>query len=164
MSELPACLMSPRETERLVAEATNRLTLELGAWHGETTAQLAQVAAQVWTIDHHRGDRHTGPADTLADYFDTLERAGVRDQVVSVVGVFGDVLHMLRQGTFDMVIVDGEHDAASVGFQVAYARMLLAPGGTLALHDWGRWDVEPAARTTLPKPHAIVDSLALWDL
>ena len=40
------------------------------------------------------------------------------------------------RGTYDLVFIDGAHDAVSVANDIAVARELLAPGGLIAFHDY----------------------------
>lgn len=164
MSTLPDCLMSPRELDVLDQLAAGRTVLELGAWRGVTTLRLATVADQVVTIDHHRGDAHTGPADTLADYFAAVRGSDLRDCVVSIVGDIESACYVLREGTFDLVLVDAAHDYDSVRSHLSIASVLVRPRGTIALHDWGRYDVTRAALNVRSEPDNIIDSLALYHI
>lgn len=164
MSQLPSCLMTPREHDRLRQLAALQVCLELGAWEGVTTAVLAEVATQVWTVDHHHGDAFTGPRETLPAYWMNVEPAGPRPDVITIVGNFADVLPRLREHSFDLVLVDGAHDMQSVYHDVNWAMRLSRPGGIIAVHDWGRWDVQAACKKVLPLPGELTESLAGWHL
>lgn len=164
MTSTPGCLMSPREHDVLRQVACGKLVLELGAWEGETTVQLAQVACRVWTVDHHRGDRFTRARYTLFRYYQNIADAGLEDRVVTIVGEFRHVLPYLARDRFGVVLVDGAHDLDSVRFDVVQALALVSREGMIAVHDWGRWQVEPACRPLLGEPDELVDSLALWRL
>lgn len=162
MTSTPGCLMSPREHDLLRQVARGKLVLEMGAWEGETTVLLAEVAARVWTVDHHRGDRFVGLRDTLARYFVNVAQSGREDRVVSIVGDFRHVLPYLSRDHFGVVLVDGAHDYDSIQADVVQALALVSREGVIAVHDWGRWEVAPACRALLGAPYEVVDSLALW--
>lgn len=162
MNELPDCLMSPRELACLVGLAQGRMVLELGSWRGEATAAMALGAKCVWSVDWHRGDEGTGPADTLADYFATLRREGVERKVVSVVGRFDRVYGALKHASFDMVVVDGAHDAGSVTYDVVCAIELCRWPGIIAVHDFDRTEVARVATELLGPGPEICETLALY--
>ena len=164
MSQLPSCLMTPREHDRLRELARGKVAIELGAWEGVTTAVLAEVAAQVWTVDHHHGDAFTGPRETLPAYWMNVEPVGPARNVITIVGYFEDVLPKLQLDAFDLVLVDGAHDLDSVKADIVAALLLVSQGGSIAVHDWGRWDVAAAGRGLLGDPNELVDSLAVWHL
>lgn len=160
----PDCLMTPREHGLLREIARGKLVLEMGAWHGETTRVLAEVAATVWTVDHFGGDGFTGYDDVLPAYLATLAASGRQDKVVTVVGEFSQVLPVLGNSTFDLVVVDGAHDYESVRRDVTYASVLVKPDGAIVVHDYGRWEVEPASVQQLGEPNEVYESLAVWRL
>lgn len=128
--------MSPAEVLRLRELAAGRRVLELGAWCGHTTIELARVAELVVSVDWHHGDAHAGEQDTLARYM-----ANVRHfpNVVPIVGRFEQVAGLL-QPIYELVIVDGQHDVGSVKRDLAIARLLAAEGATILVHDYGRFD------------------------
>lgn len=161
-TDTPMCLMSPREHELLRQLARGKSVLELGAWCGMTTVVLAQVANRVWTVDHFEGDAFTGRCSTLGHYWASLRAAGVEESVITVVGEFGVVLRVLRLSWFDLVLVDGAHDYDSVRHDVSQAAALVTRTGAVAVHDYGRWDVERACSELLGFPDQVVDSLAIW--
>jgi predicted O-methyltransferase YrrM len=159
----PSCLMSPRETEWLTRAARGRVCLELGTWHGETTRALARVADVVWTVDHHRGDAHLGEHVTWHRHLAAVEREGLMDKIITVVGPFDRVLWVLSEGTFGLVLVDGAHDKHSVLHDTDRARNLMTQDGLLCVHDWGRFEVARGAIPILGTPDTVIDSLAVWD-
>jgi hypothetical protein len=66
---------------------------------------------------------------------------------------------------FDLVWVDGGHEADVCAHDVKWARKLLHPiGGTLAVHDYGE-DTCPGVREALDAwkvPPRLVDTLAVY--
>lgn len=143
--------------------AVGRRVLELGAWQGKTTVALAEVAMEVWTVDHHEGDSCTGPADTLESYFKTLQYDYRRRTVVSIVGEFAAVLPCLKDGEWDLVLVDGDHDYISVVDDCRAARRLVGRPGVVVVHDLDRPEVQKATHRVLGPSHGGVQTLAWWN-
>jgi hypothetical protein len=85
---------------------------------------LAQSARAVASVD-------TGDPTPAADW---LSRFGIGGQVDLRRGTFADVVPAL--GRFDMVFVDGTHDAPNVRADLDLALAALAPGGVVACHDY----------------------------
>lgn len=123
---------------RTLAELANgKIVLELGAWLGRSTVCLAQTAARLYSVDWHRGDEHAGLAPTLAPYLRNLNRYGLFDRVIPIIGRFEDVLPALGYAHFDGVFLDGFHTYEAVLSDADQARRLVAPGGWMAFHDYG---------------------------
>jgi len=162
VNQTPDCLMTVAETNMLVELARDRWVLQLGAWKGETTLRLADVARLVVDVDHFRGDAYTGPADTLPEYRANLARSCVADDVVTVVASFGMVWDVLARRCYGLVVVDGAHDLQSVRHDLELAVVMCKPDGHIAVHDWGRWDVERACTGLLGTPDSFVESLAIY--
>lgn len=163
MSQPPDEMMSNPETNALLHYAQRKRVLELGAWRGRTTAKLATVAKLVVSVDTHRGDAMTGPADTLQSYMDHVSGPVAAGVVVPMVCTFALAREVLAAGTYDLVVCDGAHDYDSVREQVLTAAAMLYVGGCLAVKSWGKWDVTKACRSLLREPDEVVDCLALWD-
>jgi SAM-dependent methyltransferase len=122
---------------------------------------LARSARVVHSVDWHRGDEDAGWTDSLPVFTENLRRHGVADSVVVHVGAFDQVLSLLVPGRFDLVFVDGAHDFASVAGDVAEALRLVKPGGAMALHDWGRFEVAEAVRSVTDLPADVTDHLGV---
>jgi SAM-dependent methyltransferase len=116
--------LSYAEGRALWELARGKRVLELGRFHGRSTVALAQSAREVVSVDV------TDP-EIAAGW---LERLGAADRVALHRGTFVAVVP--RLGEFDLVFVDGEHDAANVRADVELALSVLAPGGVLACHDY----------------------------
>ncbi|OWK37955.1 class I SAM-dependent methyltransferase [Fimbriiglobus ruber] len=113
-----------REGRELWAAARGRRVLELGRLYGRATVALAQSAAALVSVDIEDPE----PAGSWLARFGLAGRADLRR------GAFADIVPSL--GSFDLVFVDGSHDGPSVRADLALARSVLAPGGTLACHDY----------------------------
>ncbi len=104
--------------------ARGKRVLELGRFHGRSTVALAQSARLVVSVD-------TGDPAPAADW---LARFGVGERVDLHRGTFADIVP--RLGQYDLVFVDGAHDAPNVRADLELALAALAPGGVLACHDY----------------------------
>jgi hypothetical protein len=111
----------------------------------------ARVAGTVlFTVDHHRGseenqagwehhdtevvDPTTGRMDTLPFFRRTIERAGLEDVVVAVVGPSATVGRAWRT-PLGLLFIDGGHalDVATIDYETWSANVV--PGGLLVFHD-----------------------------
>ena len=109
--------LTEAEGELLFQAATGRRVLELATHAGRATVCLAQSAESVVSVG--------------ADYEEAAEwvrRYGLCDRVEFVRGV--------PNARFDLILIDGEHDAANVTRDIATAVAHLVPGGRLAFHDY----------------------------
>jgi hypothetical protein len=128
--------------------------LEVGTYCGKSAVYLGYAArrggAQVFSVDHHRGseenqagwehhdqslvDPETGRMDTLPLARRALERAGLEDTVVLVVG-HSTAVAVVWAAPLSLLFIDGGH-----GEEVAWADYRawspkVAAGGYLAIHD-----------------------------
>lgn len=128
--------------------------LEIGTYCGKSAIYLGAAAraagAVLFTIDHHRGseehqpgweyrdpalvDPETGRYNTLPCFQRTIERAGLED---TVIGVVGDARTIARYwGTpLGLVFIDGSHTDESATADYEGWTTHLLPGGLLAIHD-----------------------------
>lgn len=149
--------LSVAEGEALQCLATGRAVLELGAWKGRSTVCLAAVARRVVSVDAHRGDPATGPADTYAEYLANVTASGSLDRITPVLLRFQDLVDLGPR--FDLVFVDGAHDADSVEHDTRLALQFIRPGGTIAWHDLGYESVREGLQRLGLAPAALVGSL-----
>jgi len=159
---LPDGWLSKDEASELQRLATGKTVLELGAWKGRSTVVLSQVARHVVSVDRHQGiPGHTDNGDSLLDYLGAVREL---ENVAIVISDFQTFLPFLAV-VFDLVFVDGDHDANSVerdvllGCQHAYYS-----NGIIVLHDWDFEEVrEGAARVFRDRqPDSLVGSLAAF--
>jgi MMP 1-O-methyltransferase len=128
--------------------------LEIGSYCGKSAIWLGSAArstgSTVFTLDHHRGseenqagwehhdaslvDDESGLMDTLPVFRRTIERAGLEEEVVAVVGRSTTVARHWRT-PLALLFIDGGH--AEVHAQNDYAGFArwVQPGGVLVIHD-----------------------------
>jgi Methyltransferase domain len=151
--------------------AAGRTVLEIGSYLGFSTIAMAKVAKRVWAVDWHRGDLLAGLGDTLPSYWANLARAGVRSNVVTLVGDVAEILPRL-QGSFEFIFIDGDHRYEAVRRDIQLCLGFRPDGGPLALHDYGReeqpgstnrpFEVTRAATELLGPPSYLVETLAVY--
>ena len=131
--------------------------LEVGSYCGKSAVYLGAAArdgghpdAVVFTVDHHHGseenqagwehhdtdvvDPETGRMDTLPFLRRTLERAGLEDHVVAVVGQSTTVARHWRT-PLALLFIDGGHGAEPAHADYDAWVPWIRPGGLLLIHD-----------------------------
>lgn len=132
-----------------------RPLVEIGTWCGKSAIYLGAAARAggtvLLTVDHHRGseenqagwahhdpalvDPETGLLDTLPTFRRTIQRAGLEDVVVAVVGDSVTVAGLLPPAFAALVFIDGGHGEAPAHADYDAWGRRLAPGGLLVIHD-----------------------------
>ena len=128
--------------------------LEIGSYCGKSAVYLGAAARDTGTVlfsvDHHRGseenqsgwehhdpevvDTVTGRMDTLPFFRRTIERAGLEDSVIAVVGDSPTIAAHWRTA-LGLVFIDGGHALDVVVADYDSWSLHLAPGGLLVFHD-----------------------------
>jgi predicted O-methyltransferase YrrM len=150
--------MPPEEGELLFRYAVRRLpdgpALEVGTYCGKSAVYLGAAAREtggtVFTVDHHRGseenqagwehhdtslvDPETGLMDTLPFFRRTIQRAGLEDQVVAVVGRSTVVSRWWRT-PLSLLFIDGGHGEQPARDDYEGWAPHVMPGGLLVVHD-----------------------------
>ncbi len=128
------------------AVGTDRLVVEIGSFHGKSTAVLARAVAagvEVVAIDPHAGNDRgpgewhgaagAGAADHEA-FRDHLRAAGVDDRVRHVrrrsQDAHGDV-----DGTIGALFIDGAHGYGPASDDIRNWGARVGPGGSMLIHD-----------------------------
>jgi predicted O-methyltransferase YrrM len=128
--------------------------LEIGTYCGKSAVYLGAAAREegtvLYTVDHHRGseenqsgwehhdtevvDPATGRMDTLPFFRRTIERAGLEETVVAVVGYSVPVSRAWAT-PLGLLFIDGGHalDVAMGDYEGWAAHVV--PGGSLVFHD-----------------------------
>ena len=128
--------------------------LEIGSYCGKSAVYLGAAARAggtvLFSVDHHRGseenqagwehhdtevvDPTTGRMDTLPFFRRTIERAGLEDAVVAVVGDSPTVAAHWRT-PLGLVFIDGGHALDVVLADYESWSPHVARGGALVFHD-----------------------------
>ncbi len=128
--------------------------LEVGTYCGKSAIYLGAAARElggtVFTVDHHRGseenqagwehhdpslvDSGSGLMDTLPFFRRTLERAGLEDQVVAVVGRSLTVSRHWRT-PLSLLFIDGGHGEQPAQDDYSGWACWVQSDGYLAIHD-----------------------------
>ena len=164
--DAPAGMASPLISTSITAAETNRLAelardadvLEIGSAYGYSACVMALAGARhVTAVDPHTWLPSYEPM--LAN----LDACGVASAVTVIRGASPQALGDVA-GPFGLVFIDGDHGAAAVHADVEAALKLLAPGGTLAVHDYLETCCCPGVRYALDSlfpagPDEMVDTL-----
>jgi MMP 1-O-methyltransferase len=128
--------------------------LEVGSYCGKSAVYLGSAASAggtlLFSVDHHRGseenqagwqhhdpevvDARTGRMDTLPFFRRVIERAGLEDAVVAVVGD-SPVIAAHWRTPLGLVFVDGGHALGVVLADYEAWSPHVAAGGALVFHD-----------------------------
>ena len=128
--------------------------LEVGSYCGKSAIYLGAAAREgggtVFTVDHHRGseenqagwehhdpslvDPESGLMDTLPTLRRTLERAGLENEVVAVVGRSTTVSAHWRT-PLSLLFIDGGHAEEHAQNDYTGFAPWVMPGGALVIHD-----------------------------
>jgi predicted O-methyltransferase YrrM len=130
--------------ERARAAGPNARVVEIGSYRGRSAIVLAKATGgEVVAIDPHagndrgprqiRGSAGEGEADNTA-FRANLERAGVAERVRHVRRPSAEAIGEV-QGALDLLYVDGAHRYGPARDDLDRWSALLAPGGTLLVHD-----------------------------
>lgn len=130
--------VTQKEAAKLAELATGKTVLEVGSWLGRSAVAIASTAKILHAVDWHRGDPHASHRETLSEFVSNLQRYKVRDKVVIHVGRNEDVLPLMANASFEFVFLDSFHERTAVEKDIALARRLVKPGGSMAFHDYGQ--------------------------
>ncbi len=128
--------------------------LEIGSYCGKSAVYLGGAAREggtvLFSVDHHRGseenqagwehhdpevvDAATGRMDTLPFFRRTIERAGLEDTVVAIVGDSPTIAAQWRT-PLGLLFIDGGHALDVVLADYEGWSPHVAPGGLLVFHD-----------------------------
>ncbi|CAM5732489.1 Putative O-methyltransferase YrrM OS=Streptomyces albaduncus OX=68172 GN=FHS32_005572 PE=4 SV=1 [Streptomyces griseoloalbus] len=128
--------------------------LEIGTYCGRSTVLLAGAAraagVTALTVDHHRGseeqqpgweyhdpetvDPELGVMDTLPAFRRTLNRAGLEEHVVALVGRSPQIAALWAH-PLGLVFIDGGHTDEHAGADYEGWAPHVAEGGLLVIHD-----------------------------
>jgi len=152
--------LTKEETDQLRWMGTGADVLEIGSAYGYSTIVLASASARVTAVDPHID---LGSLTILAG---NLAAYQVAHRVSLRVAYSQDALPALvAEGQqFDLIWIDGDHQAHTVTHDVQWALRLLRDDGILACHDYDE-DTCPGVRQALDawkKPPTLVDTMAIY--
>ena len=128
--------------------------LEIGSYCGKSAVYLGAAVKEnnqiLYSIDHHKGSEEQQPGEeffdldlldetgkginTLPFFLETLDKAGLRDNVVPIVSTSLEASEVWSE-PLAMVFIDGGHSdqAANDDYDVWHPHII--QGGLLAIHD-----------------------------
>lgn len=126
--------LTENEGRNLARLAKGKRVLEIGSYCGKSTICMAQTAKEVTVVDPFDGRGTPRPRNTLEEFDFNLKRYGVSVQIHGCGTI--DEVGPIIDGEFDLVFIDGDHDAESVRNDLEWALKFLADDGTIAFHDY----------------------------
>jgi cyclopropane fatty-acyl-phospholipid synthase-like methyltransferase len=161
--DLPPLLTSllAEEAARLAGLANGTNVLEIGSAYGYSAIVMARGGASTVTAV----DPHTWIPGSQAVMEQAVNHAGLTGRVQITARTSQDTLPHLP-GRFGLVFVDGDHQAAAVEHDLAWAVKLAAPGGVVAVHDYGEDCCCPDVRATCDRlyPGRGTVTGTLWEM
>ena len=128
--------------------------LEIGSYCGKSAVYLGAAVKEnnqiLYSVDHHKGSEEQQPGEeffdldlldetgkginTLPFFLETLDKAGLHDNVVPIVSTSVEASEVWSE-PLAMVFIDGGHSdqAANDDYDVWYPHII--QGGLLAIHD-----------------------------
>lgn len=151
--------LTEAESDELRRLAAGADVLEIGSAYGYSAIVMALAGANsILAIDPHLW------LDSWPTMTANVEAYGVANRVQIWRTDSQAALPTLRIPTFDLVWIDGDHEAATVAHDVHWARQLLKPTGHLACHDYDEATC-PGVRQALDAwrpPSTLIDTLAVY--
>lgn len=155
------------EGAALAELAAGKHVLEIGSYCGRSTVAMGYVAKSIACIDtfeSHAIEPYER-RNTLQEFLDNTKDLPCK--VVPIIGFVENVQHLLAGHQFDLVFVDGDHKYQPCLRDLGFAQRLIAPGGVIAVHDYGTGypqlqDVTKAVNKFFPEGVETRESVAIW--
>ena len=117
-------------------------TLEIGSFHGQSTALLSQfgpvLAIDLWSnVDHSWADYDGIGERHFVPFIQNMKRLQLVDRVLPLVAS-SKVLDYMPFMDFDVVFIDADHDYKEVKRDIFRSEVHLHEGGLLILDDYKR--------------------------
>jgi predicted O-methyltransferase YrrM len=153
--------LTQREANALAELAAGKEVLEIGSAFGYSAVVMALAGASVYAVDPH-----TWIAQSHAVMLENVAAYGVLDRVTILAQYsFTALPELVSSGReFDVVWVDGDHEAPTVAHDVTMALKLLKPDGILLCHDYDEATC-PGVKISLDAwkvPTTVIDTLAVY--
>ena len=128
--------------------------LEIGSYCGKSAVYLGAAVKEnnqiLYSIDHHKGSEEQQPEEeffdldlldetgkginTLPFFLETLDKAGLRDNVVPIVSTSLEASEVWSE-PLAMVFIDGGHSDQAANDDYDFWHPHIMQGGLLAIHD-----------------------------
>ena len=112
--------------------------VEIGSWKGRSTVWLAEGARlagqRVHAIDRHTQSLEDPLANTLAEFLQNIERAGVADVIEPLVMSSADAAAVVG-GPVELLFIDGDHSLEGVRRDAEIWLPRVMNGGLVMFHD-----------------------------
>jgi predicted O-methyltransferase YrrM len=132
--------------------------VEIGSWKGRSTVWLAEGARlagqRVHAIDRHTQSREDPSANTLADFLENINRAGVADVVEPLVMASAEAAAVVR-GPVELLFIDGDHSFDGVRRDAEIWLPRVVEGGVVMFHD--------VASASYEGPRRIFRRMVCWN-
>lgn len=135
-AKLPDTAVTAKQLKVLLEAVENirqqdRDIVEIGAFRGATTAELAQATkASVYAVDPFSG--YGGCEDDLSKF---LHRTAALDNVVHIRETSGAASEKFAEKSLGLVFIDGVHDFSNSWFDFCTWSPKIALGGFVIFHD-----------------------------
>ena len=116
--------------------AAGHRVVEVGVWKGRTALAMAETGRSVWAIDHFRGDRYTGVANTLPECWQNMRNHPMGDRVRLLAARWEEVWPVLDLAHFDLLFYDGDHDYEPTAQWLADTMRRAKPDAVIVLDDY----------------------------
>lgn len=154
--------LTQNEANALAYLASGKDVLEIGSAYGYSAIVMALAgAASIYAVDPHtwiHGSHEVMTSNVNAYNLSSVVTIRANDS-------FNVMPELVAEGRlFDLVWIDGDHEAPTVAHDVSLALKLLKPTGYLACHDYDEATC-PGVRVALDAwkpPTKIVDTLAIY--
>jgi predicted O-methyltransferase YrrM len=153
--------LTEQETKELARLANNADVLEIGSAYGYSAVAMALGGAnKVTAVDPHTWLNSYEPMLQNLIAYNVLDNVEIirTDSWTALPRLFAE------GQTYDLIWIDGDHEAHTVSHDVAWAIQLVRKGGTIACHDYDETTC-PGVRIALDawrQPPQLVDTLALY--
>ena len=149
----PDGFMAMAELKRLQKEVEGLRVLEFGSYKGRSTVAMAETAEQVICVDTFDGTGEVGGNDTLGTFLTNTMHC---PNITPIVAPTFHIEALFKDQVFDVVFVDGDHTLQGALIDFTLAKQC---GKRILAHDWGSFEVAPAAEAAGLEPLWIEESL-----
>ena len=174
--------MTKEELTWLAQQASEHIMIaEVGSWFGRSARAMADnTEGRVFCVDHWLGSEYS---TSVSDWFITnlVSHSGgpvevfnkfkmnVHDllgtRIVPIKSSSVEAARLFQERTFDMVFIDGRHEADSVRQDIQLWSRLLADGGLICGHDYtDTCSVKPVVDEMIPERNIVEGTSIWWDI